>query len=207
MLRALRRLAIPAVMVVGGIMGPLAASAVAQTGNPDPSAKLHFRLSELLTRDLPLPPQDKGLVRIDDQGRVQVYIKAQPATQSLLDEIVRLGGKVDGQGLGVIQAWVPIQALGILAIIPEVLYIRPPDYVRSNLGSVNTQGDVVLGASAVRQQFGVDGTGVRVGVMATGLKGLGQSIASANLPPTTFFCQSASQVVTQRQSDCLAGET
>ena len=51
MLRA--RLTMVAVMVLGGIMGPLGVSAVAQTSNPDPSGKLHFRLSELLTRELP----------------------------------------------------------------------------------------------------------------------------------------------------------
>jgi len=92
------RVAVVAFMAMVGIIGHPAASAWAQTGPPDPSTKLHFRLSELLTRELPLPPQDKGLVRIDDQGRVQVYIRAEPATQSLLDEIVRLGGKVDGRG-------------------------------------------------------------------------------------------------------------
>jgi hypothetical protein len=198
------RVAVVAVMVLIGIIGHPAASAWAQT--TDPTTKLHFRLSELLTRELPLTPQDKGLVRIDDQGRVQVYITAEPATQSLLDEIVRVGGKVDGQGLGVIQAWVPVQALNSLAALPEVKYIRPPDYGHLNIGSVTTEGDTTLKASAVRQQFGVDGTGIRVGVISGGLKGLGQSIASGNLPPTTFFCQNAFAAVTQRPSDCVAGE-
>ena len=80
--RGLVSLTIVAVMVLGGLIGVQpAASAWAQTSNPDLSTKLHFRLSELLTRELPLPPQDKGLMRIDGQGRVQVYIKAEPATQ------------------------------------------------------------------------------------------------------------------------------
>jgi len=188
------------------VIGTLASSAWAQP-SPEIAAKIHFRLLELLARESPLPPQDKGLVRIDDQGRVQVYIKAEPATQSLLDQIVALGGKVDGQGLGVIQAWVPVQALNLLASIPEVRYVSAPEYGQSNVGPPTTQGDAILGASTVRQQFGVDGTGVRVGIISTGLTGLGQSIASGNLPSSTFFCRSASQVVTQRQTDCLAGET
>ncbi len=201
----LRKVSLMGLVVLVGVIGSVPPSALAQP-SPDISTKLHFRLLELLTRELPLAPQDKGLVRIDDQSRVQVYIKAEPATQSLLDKIVALGGKVDGQGLGVIQAWIPVQALESLAALPEVRYIRPPDYGNLNVGSVTTQGDAILNANAVRQQFGVDGTGIRVGVISGGLKGLGQSIASGNLPPTTFFCQDASAVVTQRSSDCLAGE-
>jgi Subtilase family len=188
------------------LIGQLASSAWGQPVPGDISAKIHFRLLELLDHPLPLPPQDKGLVRIDEQGRVQVYIHADPATQGLLDHITALGGEVDGQGLGVIQAWVPVQALGSLAALPEVRYIRPPDYAQSNVGSVTTQGDVILGASAGRQQFGVNGTGVRVGVISFGIKGLEQSIASGDLPPTSFFCRSPSLVVTQRPSGCLAGE-
>jgi len=193
-------------VLLAGVIGYLAASAWAQPLPPKTSTKLHFRLLELLERELPLPPQNKGLVRIDEQSRVQVYIRAEPATQAFLDHITALGGKVDGQGLGVIQVWVPVQALESLAALPEVRYIRPPDYGHLNVGSVTTQGDTILGASAVRQQFGVDGAGVRVGVISGGLKGLEQSIASGDLPPTSFFCRSGTGVVTQRTSGCLTGE-
>ena len=146
-------------------------------------------------------------MRIDEQSRVQVYIRAEPTSQSLLDRIAALGGKIDGQGLGVIQAWVPVQALESLATLAEVRYIQPPDYGHLNVGSATTQGDTILKASTARQQLGVDGTGIRVGVISGGLKGLGQSITSGDLPPTTLFCQnSVSGVVTQRSSDCLSGE-
>ena len=190
--------------VLVGVIGPLAAWAQPSL---EISAKIHFRLLELLTRESSLPPQDKGLVRIDDQGRVQVYIKAEPATQGLLDQIAALGGKVDGQALGMIQGWVPVQAIESLAALPEVRYIRPPDYGHLNVGSVTTEGDAKLNAKAVRQQFGVDGTGIRVGVISGGLKGLGQSIALGDLPPTTFSCQNrVSGLVTQRSGDCLPVE-
>jgi len=42
--------------------------------------KLHFRLSDLLNLESPPAPQKKGLIRIDACGRVQVYIRAKPAT-------------------------------------------------------------------------------------------------------------------------------
>src|SRR5262244_836144 len=90
-------------------------SVQAQSAVSDPADKIHFRLRELIGRGLPLPPEEKGLVRIDGQNRVQVYIRAAPASDALLDQITALGGKVDGQALGVIQAWIPVQALELLA--------------------------------------------------------------------------------------------
>jgi hypothetical protein len=169
------------------------------------AAKLHFRLRNLLQKNAPVAPEDTGLVRIDERHRVQVYIRAEPATPALRERIAALGGTIEGEGLGVIQAWVPVGALMELAALPEVRYIRPPDYGHPGTGAVDTQGDAILMASAVRQQFGVDGTGVRVGVISSGIGGLAQSIATGDLPPTTFYCQSAAGV-TQRQTGCLAGE-
>ena len=87
--------------------------------------KLHFRLSALLNLESPPAPQKKGLIRIDAGGRVQVYIRAKPATQELLDQIKTHGGKIDRQRRGVIQAWVPIPSLELLAAFPEVKYIQP----------------------------------------------------------------------------------
>jgi len=169
--------------------------------------KLHFRLQELFNEAPPSLPQETGLLRIDDQGRVQVYIRPVSGAdvQDLLDNISLLGGKIDGQGLGVIQAWVPINVLESVADLPNVLYIRPPDYGQPNTGSVTTEGDVILASDDVRQQFGVTGAGVRVGVISDGLKGLEESIASGDLPSTTFHCQAAS--LTLRSNGCLVGET
>ncbi len=139
-----------------------------------------------------------------------MYIRPVPDAQiqDILDQITLLGGKVDGQGLGVIQAWVPIDVLETIADLPEVLYIRPPDYGVPNAGSETTEGDAVLGLDDVRQQFGIDGSGVRVGVFSTGLKGLEQSIVSGDLPATTFHCLDLFFLfVTLRPSGpCLAGE-
>jgi len=167
--------------------------------------KLHFRLFDLLSLDSTPSPQKKGLIRIDEDGRVQVYIKAKPATSALLEQIETLGGKIDGQGLGVIQAWVPITALEVLAALPEVQYISPPNYGHPNVGSVTTQGDTILKASNARQQFGLTGQGVRIGVISDGLKGLEESIASGDLPPTTFHCQ-AQTIILRENTGCLPGE-
>ena len=84
-------------------------------------------------------------------------LRRSPPRKNSLKQIETLGGKIDGQGLGVIQAWVPITALEELAARPEVLYISPPEYGHPNVGSVTTQGDTVLKVNTARQQFGLTG--------------------------------------------------
>ena len=41
--------------------------------------------------------------------------------------------------------------------------IRLPTYARRRSGAAETEGDAILHADAVRQEFGLDGTGVRIG--------------------------------------------
>src|SRR5438309_2007809 len=167
--------------------------------------KLHFRLVELLNKAT-LEPQKEGLVRIDELLRVQVYIRAEPITQRLVDLIQSFGGKIDRQDTGIIQAWIPVGTLESLAVLPEVQYIQPPDYGHPNVGSVTTEGDTTLSIAAVRSQYGLTGQGVRVGVISTGIKGLATSIVSGDLPPTTFHCQSVSLTIILTSNACLVGE-
>jgi hypothetical protein len=52
----------------------------------------------------------------------------------------------------------------------------------ANTGSVTTEGDAAHRASDSRASFGVDGTGVKIGVLSDGVDGLAASQASGNLP-------------------------
>jgi subtilisin-like proprotein convertase family protein len=54
---------------------------------------------------------------------------------------------------------------------------------RANAGSVTSQGDTALGALAGRNFFGVNGAGVKIGVLSDSVDFLAQSIASGDLPP------------------------
>ena len=176
-------------------------------GSLEKHPTLHPRLLELLRAETPPVPTDRGLVRIDSEGRVQVYIRAQPVTPALLEYVSSVGGKIDGQGFGDgVQAWVPVGALPSLADFPGVRYIEPPPYARPNVGAALTQGDSILRTDLLRQQLGTTGRGVRVGVISGGIRGLAQSIASGDLPATTFFCQSAAGGVIPRGAGCQSGE-
>jgi subtilisin-like proprotein convertase family protein len=52
----------------------------------------------------------------------------------------------------------------------------------TNTGSVTSQGDTAHNAAAARNFFGVNGTGVKIGVLSDSVDFLAQSIASGNLP-------------------------
>jgi subtilisin family serine protease len=171
------------------------------------SPKLQDGLREFAHGSPAPAPEERGLVRGDAAGRVQVYIRADAITPALRDAVTRLGGTIEGQGLGVLQAWLPPASLSAVAEIPGVRHVEAPQYAQPNVGSVTTEGDAVIRSNLLRQGVGVTGRGVRIGVMSDGIGGLAQSIASGNLPASTFFCQTASsQSIAQRAGGCRANE-
>ena len=56
-----------------------------------------------------------------------------------------------------------------------------------NAGTVTSQGDVTHQAVETRATFGVDGTGVKIGVLSDGVDSLAASQASGNLGPVTVL--------------------
>ncbi|MBO0799759.1 MAG: hypothetical protein J2P31_13140, partial [Blastocatellia bacterium] len=53
----------------------------------------------------------------------------------------------------------------------------------ANVGAVTSEGDTAHRAAEARAFFGVDGAGVKIGVLSTGISNLAQSIATGDLPP------------------------
>jgi hypothetical protein len=53
----------------------------------------------------------------------------------------------------------------------------------TNAGSISSLGDVAHNAAAARNFFGVNGTGVKIGVLSDSVDFLAESVASGNLPP------------------------
>jgi hypothetical protein len=127
---------------------------------------------------------------------VQVYILMSAVTDERIRQLTAAGVTIeisDG-GRRRVQARIPATRLQAVAALPFVDFIRLPTYARHSIGAVTTEGDRILHADAVRQQLSLDGTGVRVGVISDGLKGLfangctncggiaGGPIASGDLP-------------------------
>jgi hypothetical protein len=136
-----------------------------------------------------LPPDlqslvDTRLMRIDDAGQVQVYVRAEGSVAAVEDVVRRAGGRVERSSTDarMVQAVLPLLQVEQVAHDPAVRFVRLPDYGFPQVGSVTTEGDRILEASLVRSTFGVDGSGVRVGVISSGINGLPASVASGDLP-------------------------
>lgn len=200
------RLVFVALLLLAGAGLP---AAQAQQGT-DPGAalrKLHPRLRGLVGQPPP-PPARQGPLHVDHAGRVHVHVLVTPPAPEVVELIAVLGGVVDRQADGVVQAWLPVDALEGVAGLAAVRAVRPPAYLRPSAGSATTEGDALLGLAGIRQQLGLTGTGVRVGVLSTGLAGLPAAIASGDLPATTFHCRQESMpsTITLRSDGCQADE-
>src|SRR2546426_5263424 len=113
-------------------------------------------------------------MHINTDGEVQVYILVSEVTDQNLEQIRSAGATVElhDKGQRIVQARVPVSRLEEVAALPFVRFVRLPDYAVPHTGSVNTEGDSVLKADQVRSILGVNGTGVRVGVISDGIGGI-----------------------------------
>jgi hypothetical protein len=136
-------------------------------------------------------------LRLDANNEVQVYILLSAVTDDSVKQLTDAGVTIEIRDAERrrVQAHLPIAKLNAVAQLEVVDSIRLPTYARRRSGNVTTEGDTILFADAVRNQFALDGTGVRVGVISDGLKGVfatgctgpcagavGGPIASGDLP-------------------------
>jgi hypothetical protein len=126
------------------------------------------------------------MLRTDSEGNIQVDVQIERSDQESLAQLTSagfrlqlLGGphpdKTGGEvyfAAPIAEGWLRPTAIKRVESLPFVRYIRQPDYGVSNSGSVDTQGDYILRAEAARSTFNIDGTGVRVGVISSGIAGI-----------------------------------
>ena len=125
-------------------------------------------------------------VEIDPDGRVLVDLQAR-VTDELLEKIERLGGKIINRFVedNAIRAKIPLSQLEVLASVDDINFIQPALKANSSVGIVTSQGDVTHSADKGRSKFGVNGTGVKVGVLSTSYNCLGGAttdISTGDLP-------------------------
>ncbi len=139
------------------------------------------------------------MMRINSAGEVQVYILLNQASSQNVQALRQSGVSIELQDAksGVVQARIPVTDIQAVAALPFVKYIRPPTYAIPFEGSVDTEGDSILKADQVRSLLHVDGTGVKVGVISDGIKGIfatscttcsgvtGGPISTGDLPSAT----------------------
>ena len=134
------------------------------------------------------PLFDNGLLHLDEANRLQVYLRISSGT-----DLEALYGKLGAAGVVIeradpegttIQAAVPLRYLQALELITSILAVTLPNYGFTNVGSAQSEGDTLLDFDDIRDAFGVDGSGVTVGVISDGIFGLADAIAAGDLPAT-----------------------
>jgi hypothetical protein len=194
-----RQIDAPASSKLAAVLADLA-GAVTQEAGPAPALRVKppgFSLAAM-----PNSVRDAArarLLRINDHGEVQVYLLMDAVTDERLGALEAQGVAVDftDPAGGRVQARLPASRLEAVAGLPFVRLIRLPNYAVRMSGSVTTEGDAILRSDQVRQQLGLDGTGVRVGVISDGIKGVfatgctscggvaGGPISTGDLPSAT----------------------
>jgi hypothetical protein len=130
-----------------------------------------------------------AILQYDDTGRVLVMVHLGGAASLAAAEqgglVVNRYDAADKYALGAIAP----SNIRAVASVEGVSRIQP--LVKSGVvhsGSVVSEGDAALNASALRSTLGADGSGVRVGVISNGTGGLAASQASGDLPSTVAEC-------------------
>ncbi|HMM07240.1 MAG TPA: S-layer homology domain-containing protein [Clostridiales bacterium] len=83
---------------------------------------------------------------------------------------------------GLVAAWVNVDQLAAVAALDAVCSMTEVVGPRVDAGSVVTAGDNILKAAQMRSTYGVDGTGVKIGVISDGVDHLSSAIAKGDLP-------------------------
>lgn len=129
-------------------------------------------------------PDLRTTVEVDRRGMTLVDVRAE-VSAGFLRRIEELGGEVVNSfpHFRAVRARLPLAAVETLAASPVVVSIRPADTFL--LDKINTsEGDFVHAADVTRATFGVDGSGVKVGVISDSVEALADLQLSGDLPPT-----------------------
>lgn len=98
----------------------------------------------------------------------------------------RLAGDLQGLGLqhmqslgGVVTGYLPIQSLDEMAQLTSLKFARPSYLPKLMAGQVTSQADVVANVDLARSQFGVDGSGITIGVISDSFDALDGAVTDA----------------------------
>ena len=177
-----------------GVIVFLASYAHAQVNSDGSMAKLNpslVRLHERYTSRLaqrnvvPFSTIDPLITLIQD--RVLIDAVADGDTSTLRADLEFIGMS-DAVPFGrIVSGHLPISSLPALAALSSLRFAQPAATV-TNAGTVTTQGDQAMRSNIARSSFGVDGAGVKVGVLSDSFNCLGGAAAdvvAGDLSPVT----------------------
>ncbi|MDD3112190.1 MAG: PKD domain-containing protein [Methanofollis liminatans] len=116
------------------------------------------------------------------EDTVYVYVTVDPAASTHLIDAYASSVTGRDEEHHIAAAEVPVASLADLAALPEVvsmMRVLPP---MVNAGSVETEGDTLLRAKALRNVTGYGGAGVRIGIISDGVDHIETAVSSGDLP-------------------------
>jgi cytoskeletal protein CcmA (bactofilin family) len=160
----------PAVGVGPGFIEPYYPPPVAgkvNTGNNIIGAEL-LSLSQNPSPITSIPENE--IFRFDSTGKVMIEVVSKTANDNVLKAQLAALGMTDtvnnGPHIFIITGFFPINKLSQLNSNPRIEYVRPLYPPISNAGQVTTQGDTTMRSHYVKERFGLDGSGVKIGVIS-----------------------------------------
>ncbi|MDD1712485.1 MAG: S8 family serine peptidase [Methanoregulaceae archaeon] len=138
-------------------------------------------------KQLFLPVEGKGL----DGALVHVYVKyARQGEKTKIKPFVSNITSADDNNT-ILSCWVPVRNLPELSGLPEVVSIRTVQPPVIHVGQVTTDGDTVHRTADLRSLAGLNGTGVRVGIISDGVDYLADAQSTGDLPPDVHVLRNA----------------
>jgi Domain of unknown function (DUF4214)/Subtilase family len=178
-------------------------SANAQTGKtgllaklPDSLVALHAQHTAHLTQGVAVPFSSKDPLVSLIGDRVVIDAIASGDVDTLKADLEFLGMQ-DAVAFGrVVSGQLPISSIAAAGALATLQFAQPA-VAMTNAGTVTSQGDQAMRSNVARTTFGVDGTGVKVGVLSNSFNCLGGAatdVANGDLSPVT---------VVQEISNCV----
>ena len=151
-------------------------------------------------------PADEGVIEspmtpIPDVVTIDAVASGDPA--ALEAELIALGAQDTAIAGRMVSARIPLAAIPLLDSVTSLQFARAA-WAVTHVGSVTSQGDKALRADIARGLYGVDGTGVLVGVLSDSyncLSGAASDMATGDLPPTVTVVQESTCATGSRSDE------
>ncbi|HEV8341178.1 MAG TPA: DUF4214 domain-containing protein, partial [Candidatus Binatia bacterium] len=176
-------------------------SAKAQTTKDGPMAKLthslialHDQYNAHLAQRSVLPfSSDEPLVRIVED-RVVIDAVASGDVEILKADLLFLGMQEAVAFGRIVSGELPISIIPAVAALPSLRFAQSAAAM-TNVGNVTSQGDQAMRSDVARTMFGIDGSGITVGVLSDSfdcLGGAAADVASGDLSPVNVISEISS---------------
>ena len=184
-------LAVLAVAVLLSSNSSSGAFAQSPVGKDGPFSKVGGHLSELYKEHQSAQSQGKGdgyvpgrdFLPVTKDGVVIDAVASDDAGELLAD--LEALGLQNGAAFGsIVSGRLPVSAIEKMAALDSLRFARP-SYMTTNVGLVDSQGDIAMRSDDARALFGVTGAGTTVGVLSDSyncLGGAAADVASGDLP-------------------------